>query len=83
MDSVVGRLRLRRRQQTPPGDLHVASRELFSVGKERMGEKDFRIIYGTEHMRFEAFEIRLLIPMLHIGTSWGHETRAAETENVV
>ena len=83
MDSAVGRLRLRRRQQTPPGDLHVASHELFSVGKTRMGKKGFGIVYGTEHMRFEAFEIGLLIPMLHIGSSWGHETRAAETDNAV
>ena len=45
-----------------------------------MGRNDFKIVYGTEHMRFEAFEIGLLIPMLHIGSSWGHETRAAETE---
>jgi len=65
---------------TPPGDLHVASHELFSADKARMGRKDFRIVFGTEHMRLEAFEIGLLIPMLHIGSSLGRETRAAETE---
>jgi len=80
MDSAVGRLRLTRRQHTPLGDPHVASQELFSVGKAGMGRNDFKIVYGTEHMRFEAFEIGILIPMLHIGSSWGHETRAAETK---
>ena len=82
MDSAVGRLRLRRRQQASPGDLHVASHDLFSVGEARMKRKYFRIGYGTELTRLEAFEIGLLILMLHIGSLPGHETQVAETEIV-
>jgi hypothetical protein len=80
MASAAGRLRLRRRQQASPGGLHVASHELFSVGKARIGRRYFRIGYGMEHVRLKAFEIGLLVPMLHIGRSLGQETRAAETE---
>jgi hypothetical protein len=69
MASAAGRLRLRlrRRQQVSPEGLHVASHELFSADKARIGRKYFRIGYGMEHVRLETFGIGLLIPMLHIG----------------